>query len=69
MMAALSNVPEEIRGTVLGLNVTSASIGWLGAAALGGLVIAAFGFQGFAPMAAGLALFGALLAVLGRKWA
>jgi hypothetical protein len=36
---------------------------------VGGLVIAAFGFQGFAPMAAGLALFGALLAVLGRKWA
>ncbi|HEV7263677.1 MAG TPA: MFS transporter [Falsiroseomonas sp.] len=69
MMAALSNVPDEIRGTVLGLNVTSASIGWLAGAAVGGLVIAAFGFAGFAPMAAGLALFGAVLAVLGRKWA
>jgi predicted MFS family arabinose efflux permease len=66
LMAALSNVPDEVRGTVLGLNVTSASIGWLAAAAVGGLVIAAFGFAGFAPMAAGLALLGTLLA-LGRR--
>ena len=32
-MAALAAVPEEVRGTVLGLNGTSASVGWIGAAA------------------------------------
>jgi predicted MFS family arabinose efflux permease len=69
MMAALSNVPDEIRGTVLGLNVTSASVGWLAAAAVGGLVIAQFGFAGFAPMASGLALAGALLAIGNRRQA
>ncbi|WP_431272271.1 MFS transporter [Dankookia sp. P2] len=30
LMAAMANVPDEVRGTVLGLNVTSASFGWLG---------------------------------------
>jgi hypothetical protein len=35
-MASLADVPDEVRGTVLGLNVTSASFGWLGAASLGG---------------------------------
>jgi predicted MFS family arabinose efflux permease len=29
LMAALANVPDEVRGTVLGLNVTSAAFGWL----------------------------------------
>ena len=32
LMASLSDVPEHVRGTVMGLNVTSNSIGWLGAA-------------------------------------
>ncbi|WP_270935131.1 MFS transporter [Falsiroseomonas oryzae] len=63
LMAALSNVPEEVRGTVLGLNVTSASMGWLGATALGGLAMAEFGFAGLAPMAAVLSAAGAWLAL------
>jgi predicted MFS family arabinose efflux permease len=67
LMAALANVPEEVRGTVLGLNVTSASFGWLGAAALGGWMMVQFGFWGFAPLAAGMALLGAALAVTGRR--
>ncbi|WP_439548204.1 MFS transporter [Falsiroseomonas sp.] len=67
LMAALANVPDEVRGTVLGLNVTSAAFGWLGAASLGGLVIATFGFAGFAPLAAGFGLLGAVLAVTGRR--
>jgi predicted MFS family arabinose efflux permease len=69
LMAALSNVPDEIRGTVLGLNVTSSSVGWLGAAALGGLVIGEWGFAGFVPMAAGFGLAGAALAFAGRRQA
>ncbi|NOG70131.1 MFS transporter [Roseicella sp. DB1501] len=67
LMAALANVPDEVRGTVLGLNVTSASFGWLGAASLGGWMMAEFGFAGFGPLAAGVALFGAALAVIGRR--
>ena len=41
LMASLSDVPEYVRGTVMGLNVTCSSIGWLGAAALGGWMIGA----------------------------
>ena len=63
LMAALANVPDEIRGTVLGLNVTSASFGWLGAAALGGWVMAAAGFGGFGPLSAAAAIAGAALAL------
>jgi predicted MFS family arabinose efflux permease len=67
LMAALANVPDEVRGTVLGLNVTSASFGWLGAAALGGWMMTAFGFGGFGPLAAGVGLVGAALALVGRR--
>lgn len=67
LMAALANVPDGIRGTVLGLNVTSASFGWLGAAAVGGWVMAEIGFAGFGPLAAGAAMVGAGLALSGRR--
>ncbi|BDG70078.1 MFS transporter [Roseomonas fluvialis] len=66
LMAALANVPDEVRGTVLGLNVTSASFGWLGATAIGGWVMVSFGFAGFGPLAAGSALIGAALALARR---
>lgn len=64
LMAALANVPPDVRGTVLGLNGTSASLGWLGAAALGGWMLGFTGFAGFGPLAAVLALVGAALAVV-----
>ncbi|MGG5818103.1 MFS transporter [Falsiroseomonas sp. HW251] len=67
VMASLGSVPEEIRGTVLGLNVTSACVGWLGAAALGGLLLAFFGFGAFAAMTGGFALLGAVLAFTGGR--
>ncbi len=67
LMAAMANVPDEVRGTVLGLNVTSASFGWLGAAALGGWMMAEFGFAGFGPLAAGIAVLGGALAFIGRR--
>jgi predicted MFS family arabinose efflux permease len=66
LMAALANVPDEVRGTVLGLNVSSASIGWLGAAALGGWVMAELGFSAFGPLAAGVAVLGGALALWRR---
>jgi MFS transporter, DHA1 family, inner membrane transport protein len=64
LMASLGDVPEHVRGTVMGLNVTCSSIGWLGAAGLGGWMIGAYGFAGFAPLAAGVAVLGAGLALV-----
>ncbi len=64
LMASLANVPEAVRGTVLGLNVTAASFGWLGAASLGGWMMATQGFAGFGPLAAVMALAAALFAVV-----
>lgn len=67
LLAALANVPDAIRGTVMGLNVTSASFGWLGAASLGGWMMAGWGFAGFGPLTAAIAVLGAVLALGGRK--
>jgi predicted MFS family arabinose efflux permease len=67
LMAALANVPDAVRGTVLGLNVTSASFGWLGAATFGGWMLAELGFAGFGPLAAGFGILGGLLALWGRR--
>jgi DHA1 family inner membrane transport protein len=68
-MAALAAVPEGVRGTVLGLNGTSASVGWIGAAALGAAVIGSMGFDGFGPLAAALALAASAGALLNRRQA
>jgi predicted MFS family arabinose efflux permease len=67
LMASLSDVPEHVRGTVMGLNVTSNSIGWLGAAGLGGWMIGSFGFAGFGPLAAAVAAIGGGLALIGLR--
>jgi MFS transporter, DHA1 family, inner membrane transport protein len=66
LMASLADVPDYVRGTVMGLNVTCSSIGWLTAGALGGWMIAGFGFGGFGPLAAVVAVIGAGLARAGR---
>jgi MFS transporter, DHA1 family, inner membrane transport protein len=66
MMASLTDVPDHVRGTVMGLNSTCSSIGWLCAAGLGGWMIALFGFAGFGPLAAAAAVIGAVLARAGR---
>ena len=50
----------------MGLSVTS-SFGWLGAASLGGWVMAEYGFAMFGPLAAGVAVFGGTLALIGRR--
>jgi predicted MFS family arabinose efflux permease len=60
-------VPDEVRGTVLGLNVTSASLGWLGAAALGGWVLSRHGFAAFGPLAAGAGALGGVLALAAMR--
>lgn len=67
LMASLANVPDEVRGTVLGLNVASASVGWLGASALGGWIMSAFGFVGFGVLTAAFAVMGGALGLSRRR--
>lgn len=64
-MAALSSVPEAVRGTVLGLNVTCNSVGWIAATALGGWLIASSGFGSLGIFCAASALTGAVLLAIG----
>ena len=63
LMAALSEVPGEVRGAVLGLNITMSSIGWLSAAALGGWLVAQYGFGSLGILTASAAGLGAVLAL------
>src|ERR1700676_2588388 len=63
MMAALAQVPSHVRGTVMGWNVTCSSIGWMGAAGLGGWMLGVQGFAGFGPLTAVVAVIGPALAV------
>lgn len=64
-MSALSAVPESVRGTVLGLNVTFASVGWISAATVGGWLMAAFGFSSLGIFCAASAFFGTGVLVVG----
>lgn len=64
MVVSLSMVPTSVRGTVLGLNVTSASIGWIAATAAGGWLITVVGFSGLGLLSAIISLIGAGLALL-----
>ena len=67
LMASLADVPDAVRGTVMGLNVTGASVGWLSAAGLGGIIMANSGFGGFGPLTAGFAVATAAVALWGRR--
>jgi predicted MFS family arabinose efflux permease len=62
LMAALSEVSSEARGAILGLNITTGSVGWLGATALGGWLITRFGFGSLGVFSSLAALAGAALA-------
>jgi predicted MFS family arabinose efflux permease len=62
ILAALSRVPAEVRGTVMGLTITAASFGWLGATAAGGWLIEAWGFGSLGFLSAGAAFLGAAVA-------
>jgi DHA1 family inner membrane transport protein len=68
-MAALAAVPDEVRGTVLGLNGATASVGWVGAAALGAVMVSTVGFDGFGPLGAVLSVLGMLGALGCRRLA
>jgi DHA1 family inner membrane transport protein len=64
LMATLSEVPAEVRGAILGLNVSMSSVGWLAATALGGWLVARHGFGSLGVLTATVSCAGALLAVL-----
>jgi MFS transporter, DHA1 family, inner membrane transport protein len=63
LLTLLSNVSNEARGAVLGLNITFSSLGWLGATALGGAVVGVAGFGGLAVLTFPFGLLGGLLAI------
>jgi predicted MFS family arabinose efflux permease len=64
LMAALSEVPAEVRGAILGFNITMSSIGWLSAAALGGWLVGGHGFESLGVLTAAAAVAGAALATI-----
>lgn len=61
LLSVLSGVSNEARGAVLGLNITFSSLGWLGATALGGVIVGMAGFGGLAILTFGLGLVGSLM--------
>ncbi len=67
VVAVLSGVPSERRGALLGLNITCASLGWIAAAAIGGLLIEHFGVASLALFTGFMAVLGAALAFLSRR--
>jgi predicted MFS family arabinose efflux permease len=69
LMAVLGQAPAETRGALLGFNITCASVGWITAAAVGGVLIEAHGPGSLALPTAAIALLGAWLATRARRLA
>ena len=63
LMATLADMPNEVRSALFGLNVTTASLGWLLAGSAGAWLVASGGFVGLGAFCAGMALLGAVLAL------
>jgi DHA1 family inner membrane transport protein len=63
LMATLAEMPSEVRGALFGLNVTTASLGWLLAGSVGAWLVVAGGFTGLGAFCAAMALAGTLLAL------
>jgi len=61
LLAALADVPVDVRGTVMGLNISIGSIGWLIAAFYGGWLYERVGFVGFSPLMAAMCLLSAVV--------
>ncbi len=58
IVVELADVPDAVRGSVMGLNGTISSIGMLIAVVVGGWVHAQFGFGGFGPVIAFVTVLG-----------
>jgi DHA1 family inner membrane transport protein len=63
LMATLAEMPSQVRGALFGLNVTTASLGWLLAGSLGAWLIVAGGFTALGAFCAAMAVAGTLLAI------
>jgi MFS transporter, DHA1 family, inner membrane transport protein len=63
LLASTSEVSAQSRGALLGVNMTFASIGWLGSQAFGGWLIGTMGFPALGLLTAVVGVAGALLAV------
>ncbi|OED42783.1 hypothetical protein AB833_05470 [Chromatiales bacterium (ex Bugula neritina AB1)] len=63
LLAALAEVPPDVRGVIMGMNSSIASIGWLIAALVGGWFYAGVGFSGFSPLMSAMCFVGALVVV------
>jgi predicted MFS family arabinose efflux permease len=67
LMASYAAVPEQVRSTVMGFSGASASVGWVGAAAIGGVIVSLGGFNGFGPLALMLSILGMVIALWCRR--
>jgi len=63
LLAALADVPADVRGVIMGLNSSIASIGWLSAALMGGWLYSGIGFKGFGQVMAVMCLAAALIVI------
>jgi len=61
LLASMADVPADVRGVVMGMNSSIASIGWLTAALVGGWLYAGVGFAGFSVLMGVMCLVGALV--------
>ncbi len=66
LFALLGGVPPQVRATVLGVNISCASVGWMSSALLGGVLVAAEAWATMGWVAAALSLAGATLVWVGR---
>ena len=66
LFALLGGVPSQVQATVLGINISCASVGWMSSALLGGVLVAAEAWATMGWMAAALSLAGAALVWVGR---
>jgi len=69
LMATLSEVPREVRGALLGFNITMASMGWLLAGSLGGYLVTHAGFVAVGAMCATAGGLGSAFALVQHRMA
>ncbi len=67
LISLLGSVPAEVRGTVLGINITCASVGWVTSAVVGGMLAASGNWPMLGWVVAVLGAAGAGLGLAGRR--